>query len=127
MLAGELEESKGEEKVFEGEIYTVQPGEHLMQIARALEKDWEELAGFNEIEPPYLLFPGDILYLPTELSVEPSEPVLADLPPSYTASRPESLYALAYRFGLSWSELAGLNRISFPFMISTGQSIVLQN
>jgi uncharacterized protein YvpB len=114
--------------VHKGEIRLVQPGEHLMQIARELDMEWEELADFNELQSPYLLFPGDIIYLPGESSETDSVARLnpADLPASYTAARHESLYALAYRYELNWTELATLNNLSFPYMLYPGQELQLQ-
>ena len=122
------QKTENEVTVHKGEIYPVQPGEHLMQIARELEIGWEELAEFNELQAPYLLYPGDVLYLPSDSDEAATSSVSnpADLPTSYIATRNESLYALAHRFGLNWVELAAINNIPFPFMVTPGQSIQLQ-
>jgi len=130
-LLMQVDEKAGVESdgtVHKGEVRLVQPGEHLRQIARELEIDWEALAEFNDLEFPYLLFPGDIIYLPGE-SLEKdtlSKFNPADLPASYIATQPESLYAVAYRYELNWTELATLNNLSFPYMIYPGQELDLQ-
>lgn len=131
-LSMDVEGNEGTENeasaVHEGEIYLVQPGEHLMQIAHELEITWEELAVFNELPAPYLLYPGDVLYLPSDSSEEAASfvPTSTAVPTSYIATRNESLYALANRFELNWLELAAINNLSFPFMLTPGQSIQLQ-
>ena len=38
-------------------VYVVQSGDHLMQIARNLEADWVEIAELNELTWPYAVFP----------------------------------------------------------------------
>ncbi|MDA1329565.1 MAG: LysM peptidoglycan-binding domain-containing protein [Chloroflexi bacterium] len=117
--------AKDEPTVNDGdEIYIVQSGEYLRQIANDLSIDWEQLAAYNKLQAPYLLYPGDSLRLPSE--GEPNESTaFEDIPESYVASSYESLFALAHRFKLSWVQLAALNNLAYPYMLSPGQSILL--
>lgn len=109
------------------EIYTVQRGDGLMKIARNLELDWEQLAEFNDLTPPYLLYPGDVLRLPGGEGEQPAKATAApEIPEFYTATRSESLFALAHYYGLDWIRLAGKNDILYPYILSPGQTIQLQ-
>ncbi|HSB65641.1 MAG TPA: LysM peptidoglycan-binding domain-containing protein [Anaerolineales bacterium] len=69
----------------QGQTYTVQPGDYLLQLARDFKVSWLELADLNSISYPYNIFAGQVLQLPAlssqEVSVEPepeSTPVPAD-------------------------------------------------
>lgn len=108
------------------ETYTVQRGDHLLKIARELELDWTVLADLNELAPPYLLYPGMVLNLPAAQEDSPAALVAPEVPDTYTATRSESLFALAHYYQLDWIRVAGLNNLSFPFTISPGQTIRLK-
>ncbi|UYN91777.1 MAG: LysM peptidoglycan-binding domain-containing protein [Anaerolineales bacterium] len=107
--------------------YTVQRGDHLMKIARELELNWQDLAALNDLAAPYLIMPGQVLRLPASQTAAPppNEPVEA--PEFYTATRSESLFALAHYYGLDWLQVAALNNINFPFMLAPGQTVTLQH
>jgi len=47
-----------------GDTYTVKSGDTLYVISFELDKDWQEIANLNDIEPPYSLSVGQILQLP---------------------------------------------------------------
>jgi uncharacterized protein YvpB/LysM repeat protein len=115
------------EPISSADTYTVKRGDYLSQIARELELEWEVLAELNELAPPYVLHPDQVLLLPGEENedapVEAEAPVAPD---TYTAERSESLFALAHFYALDWIRLAGLNNIAFPYLLSPGQTIVLQ-
>ena len=106
------------------ETYVVQSGEHLMSIARDLDIEWQELAAVNNLNAPYLLFPGEELQLPGVQPEGESNPKDAP-PPSIILEANESLYSLAHRFDLSWIDLAALNHLGFPYMLRAGQEILL--
>jgi LysM repeat protein len=111
------------------ETYIVQRGDGLMKIARALELDWEQLAEINDLTPPYLLYPGNVLKLPGSAGeqVAQTTEVPLEVPEFYTALNSESLFALAHYYGLDWIQLAGMNDINFPYMLEPGQTIRLHN
>ncbi|UYN90072.1 MAG: LysM peptidoglycan-binding domain-containing protein [Anaerolineales bacterium] len=107
--------------------YTVQRGDHLMKIARELELNWQDLATLNELTSPYLILPGQVLRLPASQATAPPPDAPVEVPEFYTATRSESLFALAHYYGLDWLRVAALNNINFPFMLAPGQTVTLQH
>ncbi|MDH5508369.1 MAG: LysM peptidoglycan-binding domain-containing protein, partial [Anaerolineae bacterium] len=112
--------------------HTVQRGEHLMQIARNLELDWRELAELNQLAPPYVVYPGDVLLLPIfESAAPPPTPAPTSTPlpqPSvptvYNVQQGDYLVAIARKFGLDWLTLAAINDIYFPYIVFPGQVLL---
>ena len=109
--------------------YTVQPGEHLMQIARKLELSWTAIAQINQLRSPYVLHPGQVLELPGADAGPPPPPLPGreeetDSQASgetYIVKKGEYLYALAQRFGVNWQALASYNQIGYPYQVYPGQ------
>ena len=123
LLSGETPEPPEEEPgPNKPQTYKVKTGDYLLKIARKLDLDWAQLARFNSLQPPFTLQRGDVLNLPGEDAVFPELVV----PETYTATRSERLVDLAYYYGLDWVRLAGLNNISFPYVIGPGQTIRLK-
>ncbi|MGH2581481.1 MAG: LysM peptidoglycan-binding domain-containing protein, partial [Anaerolineales bacterium] len=106
--------------------YTVQRGDHLMKIARELELDWHQLAELNSLEPPYLLYPGNLLVLTNGGNDSDNQQFNPEIPEVFTAVQHESLFALAHYYKLDWTLVAALNNLSFPYLLSPGQVIRLQ-
>ncbi|QYK51924.1 MAG: LysM peptidoglycan-binding domain-containing protein [Anaerolineales bacterium] len=109
------------------DTYTVQRGDHLMKIARALELNWQDIAALNDLAAPYLILPGQVLRLPASQTAAPPPDEPIEVPEFYTADRSESLFALAHYYGLDWLQVAALNNINFPFMLAPGQTVTLQH
>jgi LysM repeat protein len=112
------------------EIYTVQKGQHLMQIARELEIDWKEISELNDLSAPFTLHPGQQLKLPGTESTPPPPPPLDDETAGseysgqiYIVQPGDYLYALATTFGLNWQTLASVNQIGYPYIVYPGQEI----
>lgn len=51
--------------------------------------------------------------------------VISPAPPIYEVQRGDTLYSIAFRYGLDWREVAGWNGIGAPFTIRPGQEIRL--
>jgi LysM repeat protein len=116
----------------ESEVYVVQAGDHLMQIARNLNMNWEELAEINGLVWPYILYPNQVLKLTGAAVPIPTEPPVVEPTPgsasahsgeTYVIQRGEYLYALAKRFGVNWQVLAAHNNIYYPYIVYPGQVI----
>lgn len=109
-----------------GETYTVRRGDYLSKIARDYELDWKVIAELNELTPPYLLYPGQVLQLPSKGEAAPEEETQLQIPATYTASRSESLFALAHYYDLNWIDIAAMNNLGFPYILAPGQTIQLR-
>jgi len=46
------------------EIYVVQQGDTVYKIAQKYDLDWRELAGYNHLGNPDLIYPGERLFIP---------------------------------------------------------------
>ncbi len=69
--------------------YTVQPGEHLAQIARRFNVEWTNIAVANNITNPDQIFAGQVLTIPGSTIISdlgivdaPAQPVFAAPPPT---------------------------------------------
>lgn len=125
-LSGEAQpvepEAPAEPAPNEPDSYTVKGGDFLLKIAGELGMDWARLARFNELAPPFVVQAGDVLNLP---GADADLPEL-EVPRSYTAARNESLVAIAHYYGLDWIALAGMNNLSYPYVLSPGQTVQLR-
>ncbi len=115
--------------------YTVQSGDHLMQIARNLQLNWQAIATLNNLSWPYTLHPGQVLKLPGKDAGPPPAPLEGNEQPTnnqqpatetpsgetYTVQRGDYLVALARQWGIDWRTLAALNQIDWPYIIYPGQ------
>lgn len=61
----EEEPVEDEESVVE-EVYVVNPGDVLWKIAEELDATWEDLAEYNELDNPHLIFPGQEILAPAQ-------------------------------------------------------------
>ncbi len=92
---GQQAENTGRE--IQGNTYTVQPGDYLMQLARDFGVSWLELAQMNSIGYPYFIYSGQVLQLPGGIfHPEEAEPI-AELPSTQTIT---STTTLRYRANL---------------------------
>ena len=111
--------------------YTVQRGDHLMQIARTLGLDWQVIAQLNNLQPPqYVVYPEQVLLLPAPIADGAAAPTIeppADVTQAaYVVQPGDTLFKIATRFGLDWPTLAQLNGIGYPYQINVGQTLRLR-
>ncbi|MBN2044984.1 MAG: LysM peptidoglycan-binding domain-containing protein [Anaerolineales bacterium] len=104
------------------ENYTVQKGEHLMQIARNLNLNWQAIAEMNHLLPPYQLYPGLVLTLPGPGSAldesESGQPFTGE---TYVVQKGEYLYRIGKKIGINWRLLADFNGIHSPYIVYPNQ------
>jgi len=111
--------------------YTVQPGDTLWKIAGRLGVPYLDLAGVNNLYPPYTIYPGQQLLLPGGSPVpaqplpEPAVDAASPIPASYIVQPGDTLAAIARTYGLSWPDIAGANGITWPYTIHPGQVLIL--
>lgn len=111
-------------QVANGETYTVQPGDTLNKVASRFGLYWPDLAAWNQIAYPYLIYPGqqltlgDLTDMPEPLPEETEEM-------TYTVQPGETLLDAAGKSGIDWVRLARFNRIAPPFAVSAGDQLPL--
>ncbi|NLM40639.1 MAG: LysM peptidoglycan-binding domain-containing protein [Firmicutes bacterium] len=103
--------------------YTVQPGDSMFLIARRFGVSLDALIAANpQIQNPALIFPGQIVCVPT--SPAPPPPVCPPGTFRYTVRPGDSMFLIAQRFGVSLNALIAANpQISNPSLIFPGQVI----
>ena len=96
--------------------YTVRPGNTLYAIAQFFSSSVRDIAKANGIKPPYTIYPGQELVIPTGTISSPR----------YYVVRPgDTLVTIADRYGLELEDLLNLNRFENPNIIYPGQIIRL--
>ncbi len=135
------------------QAYTVKSGDTLYSIAWRYEKDFREIAEWNDIHPPYAIYPGQRLAMQPvsrdgtrtteerpQLLIESSTGnVLEPKPEEVSRERLESdaqathvvvkkndtLYSIARGQGLSHHQLARWNHLRSPYTLRPGQKLRL--
>ncbi len=103
--------------------YTVQPGDHLYQIARQCGVTAQDLMAANPGINPNFLVPGQSLNMPGS-STAPSGGTSTGGQPSghtYVVQRGDNLYRIALKFGTTQEVLMQMNGLSNPNYIFVGQ------
>lgn len=135
------------------QAYTVTRGDTLYSIAWRYEKDFRDIAEWNNISPPYEIYVGQRLVMQpvsrdgtlshedrpqvlidsaTGLSVEeaPARSAQADNAvatkrESVVVSKDDTLYGIARREGLTHHQLARWNHLRAPYLLKPGQTLRL--
>lgn len=98
-------------------IYTVQKGDTLSSIGLKYGMTYQELAQYNGISNPHMIFPGQQIKIPGKTNaVKPEGKV-------HTVVSGDTLSGIANKYGTSWQVLAEYNRIANPNIIYPGQKI----
>ncbi|MDE2749238.1 MAG: LysM domain-containing protein [Chloroflexota bacterium] len=107
------------------QVHVVQRGENLFQIARRYDRSIEEIAQANGMAPPYIIHAGNQLTIPAPggATQAPAPAPAAPQPTTgtYTVQRGDSLSIIAAKFNTTYIELARLNGIANPDVLSVGQ------
>jgi polysaccharide biosynthesis protein PslG len=108
--------------------YTVRPGENLFRIALRFGLTTRQLAEYNGIVNPGVIYAGQVLRIPggaAPATPTPAVPATATpVPPpttTYTVVRGDSLIRLAVRFNTTVAQLIALNNLPNPNVIYIGQ------
>ena len=135
----------------DGNRYRVGDGDALSKIAAQYDVRMSTLAAANNIQAPYVLYPGEVLRIPVDAPLPNKRPeiVQAALPPvtstttepsawtrqaeptrdadgkRYVVKPGESLALIAYRHGLTLGEMVAVNGIEPPYQIEPGQVLVI--
>ncbi len=132
--------------------YRVSSGDVLSTIADRYDVRLATLAAVNNIEPPYILYPGEVLRIPDDVPVPSRRPEIIQtaLPPvekaapsdepvwkrqaapspqvdgeRYVVASGESLALIAVRRGLTLGDLVAANNLKPPYRIKPGQVLII--
>ena len=97
------------------QIYTVQPGDTLYQIALRSGVSLSELVNLNQLPNPEQLVIGQAILIP----VPPPEPL------RYTVAAGDTLFQLAQIFGTTVTALVQANNIPDPNRIQVGTVLII--
>jgi murein DD-endopeptidase MepM/ murein hydrolase activator NlpD len=105
-----------------GQRHRVMPGDQLSKLALRYGVTVEALANANDIQPPYIIYAGDLLVVPDGQRQEREAPPVGQ---RYVVQRGESLSTVAGRFNLAMADIAALNRLPPPYTLYAGQTLRL--
>lgn len=94
-----------------GGVYTVIAGDTIYVVARRFGVTVRSLIDANNLQPPFQLFPGQVLNVPTG--------------GSYVVVKGDTLAKVARKAGVEFATLARMNGLSPPYLIKVGQRLVL--
>jgi len=103
-------------------IYTVQPGDTLLGIARLYGSTVQAIITANNIINPNLIYPGEVILIPVREQDYPVGPPGSLI---YTVQPGDTLYTISLLFGVSVQSILALNNIPNPSQIYPGLPIVL--
>lgn len=136
----------------DGNRYRVGEGDALSKIADRYDVRLATLAAANNIQPPYLLYAGEVLRIPEDVPVPTRRPEIIQtaLPPvettvpsetsrwkrqavpapvvegeRYVVKPGESLALIAVRRGLTLGDLVSTNDLKPPYTIVPGQFLII--
>jgi lysozyme len=92
--------------------YTVQRGDSLSSIAPKFNTTWQALASLNGLPNPNLIFPGQVLRVPS-----------SGIQRTYVVKKGDNLTAIAKSLSTTVASLVSLNGIANPNLIFPGQTL----
>ena len=98
-------------------LYTVKRGDTLSQIARSYGVTVNEIASQNGIQNPNLIYVGQTLTIPTQIS---HSTII------YIVKRGDTLSEIARNYGVTVNEIVSQNKIQNPNLIFPGQKLIIQ-
>lgn len=117
-----VENPNDEEINTQSVYYIVKRGDTLSQIARAYGTTVQEIAKINNISNPNLIYPGQVLRMLTNSTVNGQE-TRGTGSITYTVRRGNTLSGIAKAYGVTVAHIVELNNISNPNLIYPGQKL----
>lgn len=113
---------------FNSQTYTVKSGDTLYFIAWKYKLDYKELAAWNQLSPPYELFPGDrILIHPVGAGAHRGAVAGDKVPQQYKVQRGDTVYGIGRKFNLQVEQIIAANKLRSPYTLYPGQMLQLDS
>ena len=106
----------------ESVYYTVQRGDTLSEIAQRYGTTVQEIASINNIANPNLIFPGQVLRILTNSTINGNE-TRGTGSITYTVRRGDTLSQIAQAYGVTVAHIVEINNIQNPNLIFPGQKL----
>ncbi|MDA4127916.1 MAG: LysM peptidoglycan-binding domain-containing protein [Thaumarchaeota archaeon] len=103
----------------EGTTYVVKAGDSLYAIGLSFHVQWQSIADANNIPPPYTIYPGQSLKVPSPACSDPKSSA------TYAVQRGDYLSSIGRKLGVEWQGIAEANCIAAPYLIYPGQVLVI--
>ncbi len=102
--------------------YIVQRGDTLSEIAERFGTTVQEIAQINNIQNPNLIFPGQVLKILTNSTINASETRgVGSI--TYTVQRGNTLSQIAQSYNVTVNEIVEINNIQNPNLIFPGEKL----
>ncbi|EDS77691.1 2',3'-cyclic-nucleotide 2'-phosphodiesterase [Clostridium botulinum C str. Eklund] len=98
-------------------MYIVKTNDTLKKIGNAYGVSWRELASYNKIANPNMIFPGQRILIPKKQN--------SNVRATYTVKRNDTLKKIGNAYGISWRRIAKLNNLKDPNMIFENQKLLI--
>lgn len=98
--------------------YVVQAGDTLYRIGQLYNISWVQIAEANGLVNPNQIYVGQALKIPG--SAPAPAPQL-----THTVQPNETLFLISLHYGVPWMTIASANNLSAPYVIYTGQTLVI--
>lgn len=98
--------------------YTVIAGDNLFRIGLIYGTSWVQIAEANGLVNPNQVYAGQVLKIPVN-TPGPTPQFTHEVRPG------ETLFSIALQYGVAWPLIAEANEMDSPFVIYTGQTLVI--
>lgn len=105
----------------DSEYREVVAGDTLYSIAWESGRDYKELAGWNNISPPYTIKQGQKIRLYPPKTTKSAARTAGQA--AHTVQKGETLFSIAARYDVTVAEVADWNGLSAPYTIKPGQRL----
>jgi LysM repeat protein len=96
--------------------YTVQSGDTVGRVASWFDVSPIAIEEFNSLKYPYTIYSGEKLLIPNCGNSNSS---------TYIVQSGDSLFSIGNQYGLPWQALADANILSYPYVIYTGETLLI--
>jgi len=103
-------------------VHTVQAGENLFRIALKYGLTYQAVAAYNGIANPNFIVVGQEINIPSTGDGE--TPPTGD-GNTHTVQLGENLFRIALKYNMTYTRLAAVNNLEYPYTIYPGQKLVI--
>ncbi|MDR2777800.1 MAG: M23 family metallopeptidase [Rickettsiales bacterium] len=103
-------------------VMVVQSGDSLLKIANAHSLTVGEIARFNKIEPPYNIYTGQKIKIPTNRWSSRTQESRGSF---YTVRPGDNLYRIAFKNNVNFTDLVRNNSLKKPYDVYIGQKLFI--